>query len=107
MNKWHAPGIGEVHNADHTQMIYCTDGEQVADDALAGRVCRALLAINQIAALAPVEVETPDGLHWHCRHCGYEWVDVPRHPYLIAAGEAHHMDCAYAIATSVPHERPE
>lgn len=39
---WHAPGLGEVHNADHSQMIFCTNGDDIADDDLAQRVCQAL-----------------------------------------------------------------
>ena len=44
---WHAPGLGEVHSNDHNRMIYCTDGEDVVDDALAQTVCSALNAIRQ------------------------------------------------------------
>lgn len=39
---WHAPGIGEVHNHDHTKMIYVCDGDAIVDDATAKQVCRAL-----------------------------------------------------------------
>lgn len=42
--EWHAPGLGEVHNESHDQMIFCTDGDDVADDTLARRVCAALNA---------------------------------------------------------------
>ncbi len=41
---WHAPGLGEVHNADHSKMIYCADGDGVADDALANEVLNAMLS---------------------------------------------------------------
>jgi hypothetical protein len=44
---WHAPGLGEVHNRDHSLIIYCSrqDGDfEIADDALAERVCAALSA---------------------------------------------------------------
>jgi hypothetical protein len=43
-NSWHAPGLGEVHNDDHSQMIYCTDGDDIVDDKLANRVRDALNA---------------------------------------------------------------
>lgn len=43
---WHAPGLGEVHSPNHKRMIYCEeegpDGEMIASDALAKRVCAAL-----------------------------------------------------------------
>lgn len=42
--EWHAPGLGEVHNESHGQLIFCTDGDDVADDTLARRVCAALNA---------------------------------------------------------------
>lgn len=42
---WHAPGLGEVHNADHTAMIYCEDGDGVVNDELAQRVVAALAAV--------------------------------------------------------------
>lgn len=44
---WHAPGLGEVHSADHKLMVYCeqeegTDGDMIVSDALAKRICLAL-----------------------------------------------------------------
>lgn len=43
---WHAPGLGEVHNADHTKLIYCSkvikDADERVDDELAARVCELL-----------------------------------------------------------------
>lgn len=37
--KWHNPGLGEVHNEDHSQMIYCEDVDGIVDDVLAKEVC--------------------------------------------------------------------
>jgi hypothetical protein len=64
---WHAPGIGEVHNADHSQMIYCCkrsddperDGaDEIIDDALARRVCAALSApVAAQPAEKPIEFD--------------------------------------------------
>lgn len=58
---WHAPGIGEVHNRDHSSMIYCSksDGDfEIADDVLAKRVCAALKSEN------PSHSDTPP-----CANC--------------------------------------
>ena len=40
--KWHNPGLGEVHNEDHSQMIYCEDADGIVDDVLAERICNLL-----------------------------------------------------------------
>lgn len=37
--KWHNPGLGEVHNEDHSQMIYCENADGIVDDGLAKEVC--------------------------------------------------------------------
>ena len=37
--KWHNPGLGEVHNEYHSQMIYCEDADGIVDDGLAKEVC--------------------------------------------------------------------
>ena len=42
--KWHAPGLGEVHNEAHDQMIFCEDDDGVVNENLAEMVCRALNA---------------------------------------------------------------
>ena len=44
---WHAPGLGEVHSADHKLMVHCEqedgpDGDMVVSDLLAKRICLAL-----------------------------------------------------------------
>lgn len=40
--EWHSPGLGEVHNQDHTKMIFCETGDGVIDEGLAIKVCEAL-----------------------------------------------------------------
>lgn len=57
---WHAPGLGEVHNSDHTKMIYCADGDGVADDGLAQEVRTALSAARQPPETAPVRKPLTD-----------------------------------------------
>lgn len=45
VKEWHAPGLGEVHNKDHSKMIFCAkdfNGEEIIDDELAKRICAAL-----------------------------------------------------------------
>lgn len=49
--KWHNPGLGEVHNEDHSQMIYCEDADGVVDDDLAERVCNLLNMKTTVAWL--------------------------------------------------------
>lgn len=58
---WHAPGLGEVHNADHSQTIYCEkidpngDGiDMIVDDDLAQRVATALAHPTAQQAAEPV-----------------------------------------------------
>lgn len=55
---WHAPGLGEVHNAAHDKMIYCADAEGVACNKLAQEVLAALAAAPQ----SPDAFKTEDGL---------------------------------------------
>ena len=38
VDEWHAPGLGEVHNEDHTKIIYC-ETAGVVDDELAHKIC--------------------------------------------------------------------
>ena len=49
---WHAPGIGEVHNADHSSQLYC-ETNYVVDDALAKFVCAKLNATLPDAQAEP------------------------------------------------------
>lgn len=62
---WHSPGLGEVHSADHTSVIYCTlndieSGEERANNELATYVCNALNVTPQEAA--PAWIEAADRL---------------------------------------------
>lgn len=45
-NKYHQPGLGEVHSEDHKFMIYCEEidaqGNQVISDRLAVLICNLL-----------------------------------------------------------------
>ena len=50
---WHSPGLGEVHNKDHTKMIYCTDGNDVASDEVASEVLNAMLTSTPSAPAQP------------------------------------------------------
>ena len=47
--KWYKPGLGEVHNEDHSQMIYCEDADGIVDNELAERVCELLNSEAQTA----------------------------------------------------------
>ena len=50
VKKWHMPGLGEIHDADHTHIIYCTtdygefDVAFKVDNELAQRLCDLLNA---------------------------------------------------------------
>ena len=49
MNKWHAPGLGEVHSENHDQMIFCEketspDDVRMVDDEMDSRICDLLNA---------------------------------------------------------------
>ena len=48
VGEWHAPGLGEVHHADHRSLIYCEtenpEGQPEPDDGLARHVCSLLNA---------------------------------------------------------------
>lgn len=57
--KWHNPGLGEVHNEDHSQMIYCEDADGIVDDGLAKGVCDLLNSkvqpeVEPVAWIKPV-----------------------------------------------------
>ena len=51
--EWHKPGLGEVHNEDHSQMIYCEDADGIVDNELAEMVCELLNSEAQ-PAVEPV-----------------------------------------------------
>ena len=59
--KWYKPGLGEVHNEDHSQMIYCEDVDGIVDDVLAKEVCDMLNSKAQPAVepVASPEVHEP------------------------------------------------
>lgn len=57
---------------------------------------KAQAAINAIAALAPLR---QSGGRFQCQSCRYEWGGD-------FCTEGHAMNCAYVIATSVPHTPP-
>ncbi|WP_052223897.1 hypothetical protein [Comamonas testosteroni] len=80
---WHAPGLGEVHNEDHTQMIYCADGDGVASDDLARKVRAALAA-----------TPAPDA-------------QVPQGSYVSTSGELKPDVSVYSTPAAVPVVLPE
>lgn len=65
VEKWHAPGLGEVHSHDHKYQIECLrdiddpDRDYVADDELAKHVCAALNAYAGAAPVHPGEGDAP------------------------------------------------
>lgn len=80
---WHAPGLGEVHNEDHTQMIYCADGDGVASDDLARKVRAALAA-----------TPAPDA-------------QVPQGSYVSTSGELKPDVSVYSTPAAAPVVLPE
>ena len=78
--KWHNPGLGEVHNEDHSQMIYCETADGIVDDGLAKWVCDLLNSkvqpvVEPVANFDDPRVKTvydilcsdktpPSGEHW-------------------------------------------
>ena len=43
---WQAPGLGEVHNDDHSKMIFC-EKDGIVDDTMATLVCQLLNSVAQ------------------------------------------------------------
>lgn len=105
---------GSLENCTHWQELRNhVNGEQVSAQALdptghSSRVSAALsnpapiaapaqTAVNAIAALAPVELKNfPYAGRFRCQQCRFEWGGD-------LGSEGHAVNCAYAIATSVPH----
>ncbi|SEF31419.1 hypothetical protein ABL840_08960 [Variovorax sp. NFACC27] len=54
-------------------------------------------AVNAIAALVPQIEDSIHGKRYRCQQCGYAWGAG------LDGSEAHATNCAYVIATSVPH----
>lgn len=59
---------------------------------------KAQAAINAIAALAPQLEDSVHGPRRRCQHCDHAWQTNEK--------EHHALNCAYVIATSVPHTPP-
>ena len=57
-------------------------------------------AVNAIAALVPQIEDSIHGKRYRCQQCGYAWGAG------LDGSEAHATNCAYVIATSVPHTPP-
>ena len=45
--EWHMSGLGEIHNSDHSQMIYCENAEDIIDNTIAQKVCDLLNNVNK------------------------------------------------------------
>ena len=54
--EWHVPGLGEVHNEAHDQMIFCTNEDDVGCDSPAKKVCNALNATSRAAIAEAKEI---------------------------------------------------
>lgn len=55
-------------------------------------------AVNAIAVFAPKIEDSVHGRRWRCQQCGHAWMPNEK--------EHHASNCAYVIATSVPHAAP-
>jgi hypothetical protein len=64
-NKWHAPGMGEVHYHDHSLMFECMRDsddplhDYIADDDLAKIVCDALNSVERMKKALQWIVDNP------------------------------------------------